>query len=195
MIDLPDWRSEPSIRPFNYGLLVLLGTMAVLWAMGRPLICHCGYINVWHGDVFSAQISQHLTDWYTLTHVLHGILIYAGLQWLTENRSPVELFVFAVAVECGWEIIENTDYVIEYYRQNTMAVAFYGDTVLNSGFDVLAMVVGYLTAKRCSGRVTLLIFISVELLLILVIRDSLTLNVFMLAYPIEAIKQWQMALM
>lgn len=195
MIELPDLRFDRPTRSFNYGLFVLLGTMAVLWAMGRPLICHCGYLKLWHGDVFSPEISQHLTDWYTLTHVLHGILLYAGLNWVTDNRTPGELFVVAVAVECSWEIIENTDYVIEYYRQNTMAVAFYGDTVLNSTFDILAMVAGYLLANRVNGWITTGLFVAVEILLLLVIRDSLILNVLMLAYPIEAIKQWQMALM
>jgi hypothetical protein len=176
-------------------LVATTGLAVVLWAMNRPLYCTCGSFKFWHADVFSPQVSQHLTDWYTLTHVLHGILFYALIGRLRPNWTLSSCFLLAVGLEASWEVIENTPVVIEYYRNNTMAVEFSGDTIVNSVMDLLAMVAGFDLARQLSPATTTSVFLGTELLTLYVIRDSLLLNILMLVYPLNAIKQWQMALM
>jgi Protein of unknown function (DUF2585) len=172
------------------GLLALLAIMLLL--MGRPPWCECGYIKLWHGVVMSAENSQHIADWYTSTHISHGFGLYAIL-WLIGRRWPVELrFVLALLIEVGWEIFENTDFVINRYRDGTVALGYYGDSVINSAADVLACALGLLLAARLPVWGTLLLAVAIEAILAYVIRDNLTLNIIMLIYPFEAIKQWQL---
>lgn len=167
----------------------------VLFLMDRPLYCTCGSIKLWQPNVFHPQVSQHLTDWYTFTHFTHGFLFYAVLVWLMPGVPFGTRLLLAIAFEGSWEIFENTEYVIEYYRNNTMAVNYVGDTILNSLSDVFAMVLAFGFAKRYSLRTTGLAFVGVELLTLYVIRDSFLLNVLMFVYPLEFVKSWQMALM
>jgi hypothetical protein len=173
--------------------LLLLGILPIgLYLLGRPPICVCGDVKLWQYDGFSPQFSQHLADWYTFTHVLHGILFYGMVSWAFPDRSRSTRLALAVGLEVGWEWVENTEFVIEYYRQNTMAVKFYGDTIVNSFVDVLAMIVGFEWYRQLSVVRSVSLFVAVECLTLFAIRDSFLLNVLMFVYPFEFIKSWQM---
>ncbi len=172
-------------------MAVAAAAAMVLSAMGRVPICTCGYVTLWHGVVFSAENSQHLTDWYTYSHVIHGFGFYA-LLWFLARRMPVGWrFVAAAIVEAGWEILENTDLVINRYREATIALDYYGDSVINSVSDITAMAVGFLFAWRAPWWVTALTAVSFELFVLYNIRDNLALNILMLLYPVDAVRAWQ----
>ena len=171
------------------GLLALL--MIVLLLMGRPAWCECGYVKIWHGDVMSSENSQHIADWYTFTHVIHGFALY-GLLWLVGRRWSLELrFLLALLIEVAWEIFENTDFVIDRYR-DTVARGYYGDSAINSEVDVLAFIVGFALAARLPVWATVILAVAIEGALAYVIRDNLTLNIIMLIHPFEAIRRWQL---
>jgi Protein of unknown function (DUF2585) len=170
----------------------VIGVAAVtLFLMGQVPICKCGYVKLWHGVVFSSENSQHISDWYTPSHVIHGFAFY-GLLWLIGRRWPLGLrLVLAATIEAGWEIFENTDLVINRYRDVTISLNYYGDSVLNSVCDILAMVAGFALASRVPVWVTVALVITLELLVLYFIRDNLTLNIIMLIYPLDGIKAWQ----
>jgi hypothetical protein len=181
---------------------LMAATGLVLLFMGRVPICRCGYVSLWHGQVNSAGNSQHLTDWYTFSHVIHGFGFY-GLLWLIGRLAgPATLgrrglpvgarLALAVLLEGGWEILENTDMVINRYREATIALDYYGDSVLNSLSDVSAMVLGFVLASRLPIWAIVVATIVMELTVGYLIRDNLMLNILMLLYPIDAVRQWQM---
>jgi hypothetical protein len=173
------------------GTAIVIGAAVIELAMGREPMCRCGSIKLWHGVVRSAENSQHLSDWYTPSHVVHGIAFFA-LTWLAGRRRPFRWrLTTALAIEAAWEVIENTPAVIERYRAATIALDYYGDSVVNSMADIGAMMAGFWIASRLPWRVTLGLVLAAEIGVAAVIRDNLTLNVLMLIYPFEAIRRWQ----
>ena len=170
---------------------ILAIAAAILLAMGRPPICTCGTIALW-GPVGPTQ-SQMLADWYSPSHVVHGLLFYAFL-WLAVRKMPVERrFLIALVVEVAWEIVENTPMVIDRYRTATAALGYTGDSVLNSMSDVAMTVFGFVAARRLPLWASILFLLALEIVPLLVIRDNLALNVWMLLAPSDAVRAWQSA--
>jgi Protein of unknown function (DUF2585) len=171
-------------------LVVALGA-ALLLAMGRPPVYQHGPVRLWSGDVQSDQNSQQLADPYTLTHVTHGVLLFWLVGLAGRTLPGGTRAVLAIALECAWEVFENTDLVIQRYRATTVSLGYYGDSVLNAVGDILAAAVGCLLAARLPVWLAVTVVLLLEGILALWIRDNLTLNLLMLLRPIEAIRRWQ----
>ena len=174
-------------------LAILAFTALVELRLGRLPFCKCGIIRLWSGDIWSNQASQQFTDPYTFTHIIHGVLWYMLVWWIAGKRlSTGARFLAAVLIESAWEIFENTDFVIQRYRTVTISLDYYGDSVFNSMGDIVAMMSGYFLASRLPVRVTIAAAVLLDLFLLFWYRDSLALNILMLIYPVDAIKNWQM---
>ncbi len=179
--------------PAAVAVAIVIAAAAALYAMGHVLICTCGTVKLWHGVVNSSENSQHITDWYTFSHIIHGFIFYAIALWAMPNASFSQRLVAAIACEAGWEILENTPMVIDRYRAATIALSYYGDSVVNSISDIGAMVLGFVMARRLPVAATVALAVTMELATLYIIRDNLALNVLMLVYPIDAVKAWQAA--
>ncbi|MCU0800235.1 MAG: DUF2585 domain-containing protein [Rhodobacteraceae bacterium] len=179
------------IAPFWIVAGLILLTAAYLLFIGREPICKCGYIKLWHGEVVSSENSQHISDWYTPSHVIHGFLFF-GLLWLVARQLSLGWrLAIATLIEAAWEIVENSDAVIERYRTVTISLDYYGDSVLNVVADITAMIIGFFLASRLPVWATVALIILFEATTILLIRDGLALNVLMLLYPLESVATWQ----
>ena len=192
---------QASLLPDRRGLLLslfaALATGATLLAMGRTAICKCGTVKLWHGVVQSSENSQHIADWYSFSHVIHGLLFYffAHILWrrwkLLGGKPAIWALPIAIAFEAFWELLENSPLIIDRYRAVTVSFGYEGDSVLNSLSDLGFMALGFWIASKLPWKVSLAMAIVFELFTLFMIRDNLTLNVLMLVWPLEAVRQWQ----
>jgi len=180
-----------SRRTWLVALLILGAAAALLLAMGRNPICTCGTVDLWVGTRDSPKTSQMLADWYSLSHIVHGLIFYA-LLWLVARRLGVgPRFLIALFIEASWEVIENTPMVIDRYRATTAALGYTGDSVINSLSDILMMAFGFLLARKLPLWATIVLLVTLEVVPLFVIRDNLTLNIIALIAPNPAIQAWQ----
>ena len=176
-------------RPYLAILLVVAATAAILWLMGRPLLYRGGLIELW-GPAGPRQ-SQMLLDWYSASHLVHGFLFYGLLHLLAKRWKPPQRLLAATLVEAAWEIVENSPVIIDRYREATIALGYSGDTVLNSVSDIVMMIAGFLVAARVPVWASVMIVLVLELVPLAIIRDNLTLNMWMLLAPNDAVLAWQ----
>jgi hypothetical protein len=165
----------------------------ILFAMQRPPICPCGTVELWHGTVQSSGNSQHIADWYSFSHVIHGFLFYSAAHLVLRGDARRWALPLAVTIEGAWELLENSPIIIDRYREATIAFGYSGDSILNSVADIGWMATGFWLAAKLPVRATAALAILFELTTLLLIRDNLTHNIQMLVWPVEAIKTWQAA--
>lgn len=183
----------------KYYILMCMGVVAIaaaiLYCMGRLPICACGYVKIWHGLVYSSGNSQHLFDWYSFSHILHGLGFYL-LIYLVDRKKKLSFgqkLLIAVFLESSWEVLENSNFIINRYRAATISLDYFGDSIINSVGDIISMALGFIFASKTKTWMSIALFFLIELMLLYVIRDNLTINIIMLIHPIEAIKIWQSA--
>ncbi len=172
-------------------LLIVAAAAALLLAMGRPPLCTCGTVDLWVNLGDSPKTSQMLADWYSPSHIIHGFLFYAFL-WLVARRQPVERrFLIALVAEIAWEILENTDWAINRYREATIAIGYTGDSILNTLSDIGMMALGFWLARKLPAWLTIALAVALEAAALVAVRDNLTLNIWMFLFPTDVIRNWQ----
>ena len=169
-------------------LFAAILAVLVLVLLGRPAICQCGFVDLW-GQV-GPQQSQMLADWYSPSHIIHGFVFYWMLRLFPAMRED-RRFQVALFIEAAWEVAENTPWIIDRYRKATAALGYTGDSILNSVSDILMMAAGYWLAKRLPVWVSVVAVVALELVALVAVRDNLTLNVWMLLFPTDFIRDWQ----
>lgn len=191
--------SDVAQRPAREKYWALVATLAVMVITGlllrfegRLWICACGSIRAWSGQICSADNSQHFLDPYSFTHVLHGFLFFWLIALLARRLSGSWQVVLALGIEGAWEVFENTNFIIDRYRSETAALGYNGDTVVNSFGDLVCCLLGFVVARRLGLKRSLVVFLVIEMVLILWIRDSLLFEILMLIVPVDAIRAWQM---
>jgi Protein of unknown function (DUF2585) len=197
MTSVPLTSLMPHRRALIASALIWLYTAFILFSMRRPPICDCGTVKFWHGVVQSAENSQHLADWYTFSHIIHGLIFYAlaylfWRKWSLFDGAPARWALpIAVAMEASWELLENSPLIIDRYRAVTVSFGYSGDSIVNSMADIGWMCAGFWLASRLPWKASLALALAFELFTLATIRDNLTLNVVMLVWPLEAIRDWQ----
>ena len=170
---------------------LLLSQALILYFFGQPLVAASGDIRLWVGEALGPDNSQHLSDWYTLSHIIHGILFYWALSYFFPNLPVGVRLLIAAGIEVGWELFENTPWLIEHYRQQALAQGYTGDSIINSVSDTVAMVAGFFAARRLPVWGSVALVVALEAVALYFIRDSLALNIINLVYPLEFIYTWQ----
>jgi hypothetical protein len=189
----------PHRRAQIVSVLIVVIAAVVLLAMQRPPICPCGTVKLWWGSVNSAENSQHIADWYTFSHIIHGLIFYAGAHLLWRRWNVFEgvlarwALPIAIVLEASWEILENSPMIIDRYRAVTVSFGYTGDSIVNSMADIGWMTLGFLIASRLPAKASIAMAVVFELFTLAMIRDNLTLNVLMLVSPLDAVKTWQAA--
>lgn len=180
--------------PYIITAVISLAMVVILLLMGRVPICECGTVKLWYFELMTSEGSQHLIDWYTPSHLLHGVIFYA-LLWPFARQIPIGWrLAIATLIEALWEVVENTPAIIERYREVTIALDYYGDSVVNSAADLLAMLIGFWLARRLPVWASVAVVVGFEVLTTALIRDGLALNIIMLVAPSQTILDWQSAL-
>ncbi len=173
---------------------IIAATASIERLNGRLYICKTGAVKLWHGVVNSSENSQHIADWYSLSHIIHGFIFYGAITLVAKRWSFAIKLAIATLIEGTWEVFENSSFIINRYRAATISLDYFGDSILNSVSDIGFMILGFVAASKSPMKATVIAALAMELLALVVIRDNLTLNVVMLLWPIEAIKNWQAAL-
>ena len=174
-------------------ILIIISTVIVLRISGRSWLAPDGSLQLWYGEANGPQTSQHLLDPYSLTHFLHGFIFCWLIMYFKPGLGLIWGLLCTVAFESAWEITENSQAVIDHYRQATFALGYYGDSIINSLSDILICSAGFLTTRKMPLKASLILFLLIEIILLLWIRDSLMVNIIMLVYPLEALKNWQIS--
>jgi hypothetical protein len=187
-LDKTSWKVRPWVAIF--AILVLAAIQ--LHQQDRIWWCACGLLNLWDGDIWSAHNSQHVFDPYSFTHVLHGVIFCGLFAGLLPRLAVIWSLTWTLAFEAIWEILENSPFIIHRYREATIGQGYEGDSIINSMADILCCAIGFLLARKLGLRWSMVLFVLTELVLLVSVRDNLTLNVLMLTCPVEAIKAWQM---
>lgn len=170
------------------GIFIIAGT---LYAWGQPMICTCGEVQLWIGSIYDSGNSQHIADWYTASHILHGVLIVLVGRVLFPRVGFGPLFLTAIITGVGWEVIEHTDFVLDAFRATTINVGYHGDSVLNAVADYIWMLGGFFTAYALRTPIVLGLVAVLELSAAFIARDSLALSTLMLIYPLDSVEAWQ----
>ena len=185
-------RRLTTIPALLIGLGILAVTAALLYASGRSLICPCGTVKLFDFVPKLGEDSQHLIDWYTFSHVLHGLIFYFAIWLVGRGRVPFTIgILIALVIEGGWELFENSQYIINRYQSQSISEQYNGDSVINAVGDILTMAFGYFLASRLPVLASVALLIGIEVWMAWAIRDNLTLNIISLTRPIPAITEWQ----
>jgi Protein of unknown function (DUF2585) len=179
------------MRNYLPSVLIMTLTAFIERMNGRIYICKCGFVKLWEGVANGPGNSQHIADWYSLSHIIHGFLFYGLTHLIIRRVSFAWRLAVATLIECAWEILENSSFIINRYREGTISLDYFGDSILNSMCDIGFMILGFVAASKLNYKITLALAVAMEILAVIVIRDNLTLNVIMLLHPFDIIKEWQ----